>query len=184
MHRALAVAAALAGVLAPFAGAGLAAVSREGKVAPLELAEWIRDRKPGLRVIDLRPALEADLVRIPRAERMAGDALDGPRFRPDETLVLVSGDGGGAAAGAWARLRAHGHREVRVLEGGADRWVDDVLSPTLAPDASPEAVAAFRRASELSRYFGGVPRVLAPGEAAPRPAGGAARHAVVRGRGC
>lgn len=184
MHRALAAAAALAGVLAPFAGARLAAVSREGRVAPLELAEWIRDRKPGVRVIDLRPAVEVDLVRIPRAERIEGGTLDAARFRPDEILVLVSGDGGEVAASAWARLRAHGHREVRVLEGGADRWVDDVLNPTLAPDAAPEAVAAFRRTSELSRYFGGVPRVLPPGEAAPRPAGGAARHVVVRGRGC
>jgi 3-mercaptopyruvate sulfurtransferase SseA len=134
-------------------------------------------------VIDLRPAVETDLVRVPRSERIP-EPLDAARFRPDETVVLVSEDGGGPAARDWARLRAQGHRQVVVLHGGADRWVDDVLSPTLPAEAPPEDVAAFRRVSELSRYFGGVPRVLAPGEAAPRPAGGAARHAIVRGRGC
>lgn len=183
MHRVLAVAAALAGLLAPLARGHAPADRGERQVAPLELAAWIRGREPGLRVLDLRAAVEAELVRLPRAERVPADGLDAGRFRADELLVLVSGDGGGAAPEAWARLRARGHLRVRVLEGGADRWVDDVLSPTLAPDASPEAVAAFRRTSELSRYFGGVPRVLAPGEAGPRPAGGA-RHVVVRGRGC
>lgn len=184
LHRLLAVAAVLGGVLAPLVGGRVTAAHGEERISPVELATWIRDRKAGLRVLDLRPPVEAELLHLPRAERIPAESLGAARFRTDETIVLVSADGGGPAPRVWASLRARGNRRVVVMDGGADRWVDDILGPTLAADAPPEVVAAFHRVSELSRYFGGVPRVLGPGEAPARPQDGAARHAVVRGRGC
>jgi hypothetical protein len=110
--------------------------------------------------VDLRSTVE---VRLPHGKRY----VPGEPFAPESTVVLVSEDGAGESHRIWARLRAHGHRDVRILERGADGWIDDVLSPT-----SP---------SELSRYFGGVPRLLSPGETAPPRK---ARAALVRGRGC
>jgi hypothetical protein len=48
---------------------------------------------------------------------------------------------------------------VYFLRGGVREWLDEVMSPTLEPDAGPAARAAFQRVASLSRYFGGVPRI-------------------------
>src|SRR5256714_13982575 len=40
-------------------------------VTALELAEWIRDRKPGLRVIDIRSSDEFSALHIPTAEQVS-----------------------------------------------------------------------------------------------------------------
>lgn len=196
-HRLLAMAAALAGVLAAFAGspapgqrhavpaarAGVdvarmaaAVAHEEDHITALELAEWIRGRKPGLRIIDLRSAREFDTYHLPRAEKLAIESVVATPFRPGETVVLIS-DGGAHAAQAWVLLQTLGHRNVYCLRGGLGEWLDDVMHPTLPANASPEAAAAFRRASELSRYFGGVPR-SAP--AVPSQPGAAA----IPRRGC
>ncbi|MBL8113152.1 MAG: hypothetical protein JNK60_09725 [Acidobacteria bacterium] len=156
----LALAAAFGGFLAPFGRDQAPAGTGPALVAPLELAGWIRDRRPGLRVVDLRSTIE---VRLPRGERFVPEE----RFAPQSTVVLVSEDGAGESQRIWARLRAQGVRDLRILERGAEGWIDDVLSPTTP--------------SELSRYFGGVPRLLAPGETAPPRK---VRAALVRGRGC
>jgi rhodanese-related sulfurtransferase len=177
-RRALALAAALGGAFAPFARVPAAAPTPDGeRIAAIRLAEWIHERKPGLRVIDLRTG-EDEYPALPGAEPASG-LPSAAAFRPEETVVLVSADGEGAAFPTWARLRAHGHFRVLVLDGGAQGWLGEVLEPTLASDATPGAGAAFQHASELSRYFGGAPRILAPGEAAPLP-----RRPVARGRGC
>lgn len=205
IRRVLAGGAALGGALALFAGSPYrarqavldvekvaAAIAREeDHVTALELAAWIRDRKPGLRVIDLREAPAFDVYHLPRAERIPLESLASTPFRATDTVVLVS-DGGAHAAQAWVLLQALGLRQVTFLRGGLDEWIDTVLNPSIGADASPEALAAFRRVSELSRYFGGMPRVVdAPptGGAAPRvPAIGTPgphpKAAAVRRRGC
>jgi len=204
IRRVLAGGAALGGALALFAGSPYrarhatldiervaAAIAREeDHVTALELAAWIKDRKPGLRVVDLRDAAAFDVYHLPRAERIALESLASTPFRATDTVVLVS-DGGAHAAQAWVLLQALGLRRVTFLRGGLNEWIDTVLNPTIGADAAPGPLAAFRRVSELSRYFGGVPRVVdAPptGSAAPRvPAGTPeppTKAAAVRGRGC
>jgi rhodanese-related sulfurtransferase len=148
-------------------------------VTALELARWIRDRKPGLRVLDVRSDSEFAAYHIPSAERMPLTALAALPPDGDATLVLYS-EGGVHAAQGWVLLRANGHRGVYFLRGGLLDWMDDVMSPMLPTDTSRARVAA------LSRYFGGVPRAgLAPLPTAtnPAPAAGAAL-ARLRRRGC
>lgn len=177
-HRLLASVAALAGVLAAVAGSPAprerpavpasrtgvdvtrlaAAVAHEkDHITALELAEWIRGRRPGLRIIDLRSSGDFDTYHLPRAENLSIESVVSTPFRPDETVVLIS-DGGAHAAQAWVLLQTLGHRNVYLLRGGLGEWLAEVMNPVLPVNASPEATAAFRRASELSRYFGGVPR--------------------------
>jgi rhodanese-related sulfurtransferase len=192
-RRLLAVAAALAGVMAAFAGSpqherrAAADVSRlaaavaheEDHVTATELATWIRDRKPRLRIIDLRNPPAFDTYHLPNAENASIETAVSMPFRSDETIVLIS-DGGAHAAQAWVLLETLGNHSVYFLRGGLGEWIDDVMNPTLPPHASTEALAAFHRASELSRYFGGVPRT------APR-LDLAAPHtdaAAMRRRGC
>jgi rhodanese-related sulfurtransferase len=155
------------------------AVSREeDHITAVELATWIRERKPGLRVIDLRLAAEFDEYHLPRAEQIPLESLTKTPFQPDETIVLIS-DGGAHAAQAWVFLEALGHRQVYFLRGGLQEWLDEVMNPALAAKASPEEAKAFASVAELSRYFGGVPRL----GVAPRPPAGSA-VAAIRRRGC
>jgi rhodanese-related sulfurtransferase len=201
-RRWLAGAAALAGALAPFAGspyrragaehatasatatatttidvAELVRVvaDQEDHVSAVELAGWIRARLPGLRVIDVRSASEFAAYHIPGAEHVPLERLTATRFGADETVVLYS-ELGVHGAQAWVFLRALGHRRVVFLRNGLHEWLDDVMSPTLPPDAPVEAEAAFARVAELSRWFGGSPRRLTGGPAAA--------PAAPRRRGC
>ena len=158
------------GVLAPFVGSpysmhhgsvDVAALARnvareEDHVTALELAQWIKDRRRGLRVLDLRSREEYEAYHIPTAELLSIDSVATTPFRADETLVLYS-EGGAHAAQAWVFLRALGYRDVFFLRGGLYEWLEQVMNPTLG-DTTPAARDSFARAAVLSRYFGGVPR--------------------------
>ena len=148
MRRALAALAAIGGTLALLAGSPYpldvqrlaTAVAREDDhVTAVELAAWIRGRKPGLRIIDLRPPSEFTAFHLPRAENAAIDTLPSIAFRSDETIVLVSAAGGHAAQG-WVFLQALGHRNVYFLRGGVQEWEEALKQPA------------------IGRYFGGARR--------------------------
>lgn len=139
-------------------------------VTAVELARWIRERRPGLRVIDVRSAEEFDAYHLPTAERISLDSIVRTPFAADETIVLYS-EGGTHAAQAWVFLRALGYRRVYFLRGGAYEWLQEVMNPTISENASPAERAEFAKIAALSRYFGGLPRVgIAPvGEEIPLP---------------
>jgi len=185
-RRALTGLAALLGGLAAFAGSPYRGGDR---ASALELAAWIKDRKPGLLVIDLRPAEEFDAYHVPGARNVPMGTLAGTTFQAAGTLVLYAGDGA-TASRACTSLRAAGYREVYFLGSGLSGWLSQVMSPTLAPDASAEETAAFQRVAALSRYFGGVPRI-GDAKAAPvvparsgDPSATAREVARIRRRGC
>jgi rhodanese-related sulfurtransferase len=168
-------------------------VARDGDhVTALELAGWIKNRKPGLRVIDLQPEPDYETFHLPTAESVPLSSLPATRFKPGDTLVLYS-DGGGHAAQAWVFLRAMGYKQVYSLRGGLDAWRDEVMSPALEKGASAGRQAEFARVAELSRYFGGTPRVgVDPDMSSPAAAPGRTRpssstspsRASIRRRGC
>jgi rhodanese-related sulfurtransferase len=130
-------------------------------VTAIELAEWIRDRRPGLRVVDIRSSGEFEAMHIPTAERIPLSELSKTPFRRDETIVLYS-EGGAHAGQGWVFLRALGYSQVYFLRGGLREWLDDVMSPTIDLRAGDSVKKAFTRVSDLSRYFGGSPRVGQP----------------------
>jgi rhodanese-related sulfurtransferase len=199
-RRALAVAAVALGGLAaivrtpvpPGSAVDIAALARaverdDDHITAVELATWIKDRKPGLRVIDVRPSAAFDTFHVPTAERILLETLVRTPFTKHETVVLYS-DGGAHAAQGWVLLRARGHRQVYFLRGGLADWLDEVMNPTLPPDATPEARATFDRVAALSRYFGGTPHRETAAEhaaraATPRPTVAEA-VARMRRRGC
>ncbi len=147
-------------------------------VTALELAAWIRDRKPGLRVIDVRSPAEFAADAIPTAENFPLDRLMRTPFQPHEVVVLYS-EGGAHAGQAWVLLRALGVFNAYFIAGGLADWRDEVMSPMLAPGASTEDKQAFEAAADLSRYFGGQPLQ----GVRPYPAPGMATTSVRR-RGC
>jgi rhodanese-related sulfurtransferase len=162
----------------------------EDHVAPLQLAHWIRQRRPHLRVIDVRPPSEFAEYAIPTAENIPLEQLPRASFAANETLVLYS-EGGAHAAQAWMMLRAMGHRSVYFISGGLVDWYWDVMSPALSPNATSEEQAAFEATAELSRYFGGVPQLVLSDRQAqssivrePIVSEQAPRIASIRRRGC
>ncbi|HEV7388707.1 MAG TPA: rhodanese-like domain-containing protein [Gemmatimonadaceae bacterium] len=163
-------------------------------VTAIELAEWIRDRRPGLRVVDIRTSGEFDALHIPTAERIPLSDLSTTPFRRDETIVLYS-EGGAHAGQGWVFLRALGYTQVYFLRGGLREWLDDVMSPVIAPAAGDSAKKAFVHVSDLSRYFGGSPHIgrtdtSGLGSRVPRPASripipvGATKSSNAWARGC
>ena len=163
----------------------------EDHVTAIELAEWIKARRPRLRVVDIRPSGEFAALHIPTAERIGLSDLPRTPFRRDETIVLYS-EGGAHAAQGWVFLRALGYDRVYFLRGGLREWLGEVMNPTISPTAGDSAKKVFARVSDLSRYFGGTPRVGAPPVATPVVPIPAARDSIaalraklsVWGRGC
>jgi rhodanese-related sulfurtransferase len=133
-------------------------------VTATELASWIKDRRPGLRVVDVRSAEDYDAFHVPSAERVPIDSLVAARFAPTETIVLYS-EGGPHAAQAWVFLRALGYEKVYFLRGGVYEWIEQIVSPTLPIGATPKDSAAVDSLAALSRYFGGTPKRGVPNTA-------------------
>ncbi len=205
--NAIGTAALVLGALAAVAGSPVAAtntrvdvsslaktVEREDDhVTAIELARWIRDKRQGLRIVDIRDSSSFRDYHIPGAEHIELGALVARPFRRDETIVLYS-DGGAHAAQGWVFLRALGYTKVYFLRGGLYEWLDQVMNPSIAQNATDSARGEFGKVAEISRYFGGVPRVGDPVSFQPllpvprRSNDGSAKSASsvaqVRGRGC
>jgi len=170
--RGLGVVAAMLALLAAFTGSpyssqharidvdalAKAVQHEDDHVTAIELAGWIKNRRPGLRVVDVRSKDEFDDYHVPMAERVPIDSLSAIRFSPSETIVLYS-DGGAHAAQAWVFLRALGYDRVYFLRGGVYEWLEQVMNPVLPANAPAKDSVSFVGVSALSRYFGGTPRV-------------------------
>ena len=149
--------------------------SGEDRIAPMTLAEWLVEDRPGLRVIDIRP--EAEFTRysikgsenIPIRQLLTRDGLD----LLDEygVHVLVSEDGLQAGQ-AWVMLRGLGF-EAYILEGGAQAWVEQVLEGKAAesrPDLALKVHALREHFLGSGAALGSAPPPPPPA-AAPAPAG-------------
>ena len=90
-------------------------------------------------------------------------------------------DGGGEAVRSWLLLRRLGHPEVRILDRGVLGWIDGVVNPVL-PAGTPAQRARYERVAEVSRYFGGMPRIGDPPDRADATAEDAVR--LLSRRGC
>lgn len=128
-------------------------------VSPIELARWIHEARPGLDVVDTRDAASFEAGHVPTARNAPADRFTPFAAEPDATVVLY-GEADGAVTKLAATVSPDGSVDVYVLERGMDGWLDDVMTPRIADDASAEERAAFAEQAELSRWFGGLPRVV------------------------
>lgn len=155
--------------VAAFAIGGLAAVAGSSQpplagdeVAAVDLAGWLRERREKLRVLDARSADAFDAGHLPGARRLADSAASDA----DDTVVVYADRD--VDAGVADALRRQSTARVLRLHGGLRAWNDEVLFPVLRGDASAGQRQRFEARAALSRYFGGTPRQLDPGEAAGR----------------
>jgi rhodanese-related sulfurtransferase len=199
-HQLLAAIAGALGVLAvaagdPYPAGSDRAAARDARyVTAIDLARWIRDRKPGLRVIDVRSDSQFAGYHLPSAEHAALDELPRHEWLRGETVVLYA-ESDARAADAARMLRTLGVADAHVLRGGLLAWIEQIAEPrlpALRETATAEERAARREQLELSRYFGATPVVLpagstsAPASAAPLPSRRPEAAAVGRilRRGC
>ncbi len=166
VHVMLALLALVAGTLAAIAG-NVAPPPAADEVSALDLAQWIRDRRQGLLVVDARAAEAFDRDRLPGARLIAD--VDAAALRSADTVVVYADARADAAA---PRELANVPRVLR-LHGGIAAWNEEVLFPVLRADASERQQRDFATRARLSRYFGGSPRLLDPSASSTR---GRSRH--------
>ena len=170
------------GAMAILLGALAAAFSPPAppkSIAPVELAQWLRAGKEHLRVIDIRSGEAFDSYHVTRAESIPLAAIAQTAFASTDTIVLYS-DAGNSSETAAAEIRVRGASDIYVLRRGLAGWLDDVMDPAIAPGASPGDRQAADEIAELSRFFGGSPRIGA------QSTGSSAATAAARARrrGC
>jgi len=131
------------------------------RVDAVTLAEWLRDRRRNLSILDVRPADAFRDFHLPRAVHMPLAEL-GIVPADSAATVVVYGDREPDAQRAWLVLSAFGHQDVRALEEGIRGWLVDVINPVLPRPTTPAEEIEFDRRADLSRYFGGLPRLGEP----------------------
>ena len=170
IERALAIVAVVGGALAVVAGSPTRATRgsvdvtelarivehEEDHVTAAELATWIRDDKPRLRVLDIRADSEFAEFHIPSATRVPLADIARMPLDSAATYVLYS-EGGTHAAQGWFLLRARGVKNVYFLRGGLYEWLEQVMNPRVA-STTPQAQRDSIRA--LTLWFGGKMTVV------------------------
>jgi len=157
----LALVALAAGTLAAIAG-GSDPPPAADEISAADLAQWIRDRRPGLLVVDARTAEAFDRDRLPGARLIAD--IEADRLRSADTVVVYAD----ARADAPALYGLSNGPRVLRLHGGMTAWNEEVIFPVLRADASARQQRDFATRAALSRYFGGSPHLLDPGASAVR----------------
>jgi rhodanese-related sulfurtransferase len=128
-------------------------------VSPVELARWIRDARPGLDVIDSRDAVSFEAGHVATARNLPAGSFAKLAPERDATVVLY-GESEETVTPLAATVSPDGSVDVYVLERGYDGWLDDVMAPRISDEASEAERAAFSEQAKLSRWFGGLPRVV------------------------
>jgi len=165
----LALVAFILGLIAVFAGSpysgstitvnakdlALTTVKNSDKVNVFELADWIIKQKSDYTLVDLRDEKEFTEYFIPTATNIPLETLPESGLLRNQKIILYA-DNNLEAAQAWFILKSKDYRGVYLLDGGLEKWKDEVLFPKLAVDATPQQIAEFEKRKEICKYFGGV----------------------------
>jgi rhodanese-related sulfurtransferase len=95
-----------------------------------QLAEWLKEDRGNIRVIDVREMHEIARGTVPQAKAMPLGTLPARthEFHPEETLVMVCRSGARSAQ-ACMFLAQKGFAKVFNLRGGMMGWVGSGLAP-------------------------------------------------------
>ncbi|MEQ1634557.1 MAG: rhodanese-like domain-containing protein, partial [Planctomycetota bacterium] len=102
-------------------------------IGPIELAHELLRARSEIALVDVRPREEFERFHLPSAISMTVPELVGDRgaavFAGTPRLVVVYSNGAAHPAQAWVELQRQGYGNVRVLDGGLDAFVQQVLTP-------------------------------------------------------
>jgi thiosulfate/3-mercaptopyruvate sulfurtransferase len=98
---------------------------------------------------DLEDPVERDLV-----EKDAFERLMGERGVSNETTLVLYGDKNNwFAAYAYWYLKIYGHEDVRILDGGRQKWIDEGRELTTDVSAPPQATYRAQERDESIRAY-------------------------------
>ncbi len=135
----------------------LSTIKNSDKINVIELADWIIKDKSDYTLVDLREEKQFTEYFIPTAVNIPLETLPESGLLRNQKIILYA-DNNLEAAQAWFILKSNDYRGVYLLEGGLEKWKDEVLFPKLAADATVEQIAEFEKIKEISKFFGGVPQ--------------------------
>ena len=116
------------------------AVYDEGHIAGAVKLHW-RD--------DLQDPVERDLVEKEQFEQLLGRL----GVSNDTTVVLYGDRNNWFAAYAYWYLKTYGHRDVRILDGGRQKWIDEGRELTTdVPSPAPATYTAAERDESIRAY--------------------------------
>jgi thiosulfate/3-mercaptopyruvate sulfurtransferase len=112
---------------------------------------------------DLQDPIERDLVDKETFERILGERGIGN----DTTVVLYGDKNNWFAAYAYWYLKTYGHGDVRILDGGRQKWIDERRELTTdAPAPTPQTYRAGERDESIRAYRDQVRDWIAGGASA------------------
>jgi len=98
---------------------------------------------------DLQDPVERDVVDRETFEQLLGERGIGN----DTTVVLYGDKNNWFAAYAYWYLKVYGHDDVRILDGGRQKWIDEGRELTIeAPSPSPQTYSAQERDDSIRAY--------------------------------
>jgi thiosulfate/3-mercaptopyruvate sulfurtransferase len=112
---------------------------------------------------DLQDPVERDLVEKADFERLMGER----GIANDTTLVLYGDKNNWFAAYAYWYLKIYGHEDVRILDGGRQKWIEEGRELTTdAPDVAPATYTARERDESIRARRDAVRETIDSGGAA------------------
>lgn len=136
---------------------------KSSSINVVELADWLIQKKADFKLIDLRDEKKFKEYFIPGAINLQSTELNNLKLAKNQKILLYSDDNLQTAQ-AWFILKSKNFKAVYMLSGGINEWKDKVLFPTITENATPDEKAKFAKMSEICKYFGGTPRILAQGD--------------------
>ncbi|MBX5473534.1 MAG: sulfurtransferase [Thermoleophilia bacterium] len=98
---------------------------------------------------DLQDPIERDIVQKDVFERLLGERGIGN----DTTVVLYGDKNNWFAAYAYWYLKIYGHEDVRILDGGRQKWIDEGRELTTEPPSpQPKTYTAKERDESIRAY--------------------------------
>jgi len=135
----------------------LSTVKNSDKIDVIELADWIIKSKSDYTLVDLRDEKEYTEYFIPTAVNIPLETLPEAGLLRNQKIILYA-DNNLEAAQAWFILKSKDYKGVYILDGGLEKWKDEVLFPKLASDASADQITEFEKIKEICQFFGGAPQ--------------------------
>jgi hypothetical protein len=105
----------------------------------------------------LRDVKEFSEYFIPTSVNIPLETLPVSGLLRNQKIILYADDDLKGAQ-AWFILKSKDYKGVYILDGGLEKWKDEVLFPKLDADATPEQISEFEKRKEICKYFGGVPQ--------------------------
>lgn len=146
-------------------------------ISPDEVAAFLVEDNPVIRLIDIRSPEEFQAFHLPGAVNLPmTDLLNSDyRYLIDQDLLLnvFYSNGSVKANEAWMITRQLGYRNNYVLEGGLNYWAEVIMNPERPASTSPDdEIARYNFRMGASKALGGdAGAETAPADvAAPLPA--------------